>query len=462
MVRFGLGMLIAAGASAAVALVACGDTLKSRRPPNDTIPDGGNGGAPANGKVAIGECTAACCPAAAECYANGKTGPGAECLATIDNDPTKRIQLRQTWIRPITPPGNTSPPVYNTLYTESMLPWPACRASSGAKSGYIQVIDMDFTKGEVRTGFAQWVDPSGLQDSIANGLCMLEADYKPSPDTWALPQSAMSDSSNYPPGLPKPIGRADGTWHVAPVKAKMLAHDFDLSKDRESLLAQLASTGDGGLQGYTGVAYYDPSTGYSHGYSPLTYIVIYASQKDAYIVVPIREAETQGYANDPQHPDCVGAYHGDLLAAPNCEPGNYSGPSSIGKDTFAWGCVTPRDGSDAGPRACSGGEGPYTTKGYFLITELEQVYSGVLGQTLCYSYPGAAATPQQRFGTVKGGCRVDQNWNPSVPDQSGLPQGDWCAATNSPAKGNCHDAWRSISYHTFSAFRVKDQTCNSF
>jgi hypothetical protein len=51
-------------------------------------------------------------------------------------------------------------------------------------------------------------------------------------------------------------------------------------------------------------------------------------------------------------------------------------------------------------------------------------------------------------------CRSAQ-WDPQAPNNEGLPMGDWCAATNSPATATCHDAFRLHERTTFSATKVK-------
>jgi hypothetical protein len=43
---------------------------------------------------------------------------------------------------------------------------------------------------------------------------------------------------------------------------------------------------------------------------------------------------------------------------------------------------------------------------------------------------------------------------------AGLPMGDWCAATNSPATPECHDALRAIAYQVLQGFDVTDATCD--
>ncbi|HEX3593467.1 MAG TPA: hypothetical protein VHU80_00135, partial [Polyangiaceae bacterium] len=93
-------------------------------------------------------------------------------------------------------------------------------------------------------------------------------------------------------------------------------------------------------------------------------------------------------------------------------------------------------------------------QGYFLIAELEQIYT--LGQTLCFLF-GGGSYPNWQTDSHQD-CRHDPNFNPLDPVK-GLPPGDWCSTTNGLASGDCHDAWQSVSYSTFQAFPIADGTC---
>jgi hypothetical protein len=174
-----------------------------------------------------------------------------------------------------------------------------------------------------------------------------------------------------------------------------------------------------------------------HGYSPITYIVNYDAA-DKYIIIPIRESELTQWMNDPAHPNCAGSLLGDNAAL----PADCSGDAT----NRLWGCPAGN---------CAADElAPTKVTGYFLIAELEQVTS--LNQTLCSLFPGA---PYKDWPIVDNmTCRSNPAWNPRDPVK-GLPAGDWCAATNQPAQGDCHDAWQSVSYSTFQAFPVNDGTC---
>lgn len=455
MIRKSVSVLVGAGVLGIVAIVACGDRILDSGIPKGTGGGGGQGGA-----------ATGCWPTDTACYGENqsKDKPGGECLAVrdnttkIDSNGIQHIQLRQNWIRATTPLGNTvekNAPVYTSLNAFTQLPWSQCR--SNGTSGYIQVFDFlldtkDQTKGESWVGFAKYVAAADLDTTLKTGLCMVD-DVYPRPgdtDPYALPDSQMSDSTGYPVGLPKPMGRATTPWHPKPTHAKRLAADFDLKgvgngypTKREELLASFEP--GGANYGYDGVFFYNATTGESHGFARMSFLVIYEGQSK-YITVPIREPETHATFNDPAHPNCVGAYRGDAL-----DPANGCASSNDPNDpTFPpWGF--PGDPPD------KRGQGPATTDGYFLITEIEQVYSSVLQMTLCVSYPTYDVS--NAGGWAAGNppmCRNSPNWNPTAANDAGLPQGDWCAATNSPATSTstCHDAYHSHSFHVFSAFPV--------
>jgi hypothetical protein len=222
-------------------------------------------------------------------------------------------------------------------------------------------------------------------------------------------------------------------WKVAPSRAVELDQDFKLPDQRNELLARLAPDGDLSGKG-SGVFYFDKARGYMHGFSPITYIVNYDSAT-TYIVVPIREAELTQWLNDPAHPNCSGSFLGD-------EPDVQD--TCVGDSTHRlWGCPAGN---------CAPNEpAPTKIQGYFLIAELEQVYS--LNQTLCSLFG-----TYQNWPMPDNTCRSNPSWNALDPAR-GLPPGDWCATTNQPATGDCHDAWQSISFSTFQAFPIRDGTC---
>jgi hypothetical protein len=236
------------------------------------------------------------------------------------------------------------------------------------------------------------------------------------------------------------MGLEDAPWQVRPARAKRVADDFDVSRDREQLLEDIATRYQ--PNGFNAVFYYDSKTGYAHGYAPLSWTVVYTEDGSDFIAVPIREAETRSTLNDPEHPNCIGAYRDETLAT--C--------SSLNPDDPPWGCAA--DG-------CAGGESPATTRGYFLISELEQIYSTDLHLSLCVSYPTQPEVAAQGFWNPDDQSCRSAKWDATKADGSGLPEGDWCAATNSAKNGTCHDAWLSESFHVYAGAKIQvDETCS--
>jgi hypothetical protein len=485
MIRYGTAILIAAGACVATGVAACGDDSVGGPPMTATGGSGNNTGGGGNNTGGSGDtsgggaagmapaskgCEGECCPSDATCYSSsaGKTAPGAECMARIQNTP-KHIQLRQTWIDLLAPAGNTIPIVLKTLNTYTQFKEPACNTPDGA-SGYMQAVDLDLEAGVSTVGYVKYTTPS---TALSDGVCYVDigtgvdsanpdngwhdvADYAMEKNfDFALPADKMSSTKDWPPGLPAPMPQP---WKVTPTKAKQLTADFDLSKERADLIKKLAPDGELGKDGFSGVFYYDDKTGTSHGYSPLSYNIIYDAPSTAganpttMIVTPIREAELKYRVNDPAAPNCVGKYLASALEpATGCVDPGMTGSGADAKN--AWGGIFNMNK----------GEGDAGVLGYFLITELEQIYSRVLGMTLCVSYPTLDKSIMDGWATMtEKRCRMSSKWDPTKPDNAGLPNGDWCAATNSKATATCHDAYQSKSFHAFQAFKIKKDHCTPF
>ena len=81
------------------------------------------------------------------------------------------------------------------------------------------------------------------------------------------------------------------------------------------------------------------------------------------------------------------------------------------------------------------------------------------------SYPGQQTSINDGWArpTADGGwglnCRGAPDWDPTLPDDAGLPMGDWCSKTNEAATSTCHDAYLSESYSSAQAFKIQDGTC---
>jgi hypothetical protein len=387
--------------------------------------------------------------------------PGAECLAVRDNTGKPHIQMRQTWFRSIDPKGNTIPIVYGNLNQYTTLKDPTCNTPNGT-SGYMQLIDFDLsdsdpTKHVSTVGYATFVtdtkavktDGAVMAHIVAPGWKDV-ATYNGTSMDFSLPADQMSPSDKYPPGLPPPMPQP---WAFEPTKAKRLTKNFDAKADRLTLLKMFDTTDPASIArpengGFTGVFFFDDKTGISHGFSPLSWLLIYdplelnKTTPTSFIIVPIREAETQAQFNDPTKPNCVGRLRADGMGG-SCVPS--SDPTK--PPWLGWPGVNDKEG-----------EGSASVHGYFLITELEQIFSSVLQSTLCVSYPTAAQSAIDGWSTSSDKrCRASTNpkhWNPSDPT-NGLPPGDWCAETSDKPTASCHDAYRSDSFHAFQGFPIK-------
>ena len=480
----------------------------------------GSGGAPSgDGSGALAAplaCTASCCPTDPTCYSDpskGSNAPGAECLATRDNTGQQHIQMRQAWIHPIAPPGNAKAPIiYEALSQLSDLPYAptaaglTCGQGAGLNSGqgaggYIQLIDFflnggsDISHDYATVGFSTLIGVDGstattntLTTALTDGLCMATLDYTEPTDQmvnhqpytqFALKPSQMGSTSGWPPVLvslepPMPLEDENGaplSWKVAPAKEKRLAQDFGDPTDpavRATLLDMFDSTSSAYVnknsEGFSGVFFYDPVTGHSHGWALMSFLLIYSvngNKAPTYIVVPIREAELESTFNDPDHPDCSGYYDPTEASGTPALPPATCNIDGLDVNHAAWGggdCSPFTDSMPPGTTPCAPGQGPTRIKGYFLSTELEQIYNGLLNSTLCVSYQD----PDKRnpdgsgdFINLANHSCLTAKWDPSLQDDAGLPPGDWCAATNQAATSTCHDAWRSISYHVFSGAKIK-------
>ncbi len=372
-------------------------------------------------------CEGKCCPTAQECYGpfgNPGMHSGAECLAKRENTNQQRWQFRQTFSISTAPAGLVAAPFPDVLAHRAELLSANCGAPMGT-SGFMQLIDFDTAARVSRTGFARFV--LNESDAVASQLCMVADDAYTT--DHALP--ALYQPTNWPPGLPPPMAMP---WKVAPSIAVQLDSDFTLPDQRQALLGRLATGGD--LAGNGGIFYFDRTRGYMHAFSPLTYIVNY-DNATSLVIVPIREAEMTQWLNDPAYPNCAGSFLGD-------------GPA--GQDTCVGGGTNRIWGCPAGN--CLPDElAPTKIQGYFLIAEVEQVFSAI-GQTLCVLFGRYPDWPTPDNKT----CRSNPSWNAMDPVK-GLPAWDWCAATNQPASGDCHDALQSVSFSTFQAFPIRDGTC---
>ena len=288
------------------------------------------------------------------------------------------------------------------------------------------------TEQTVRNGYASYSGAPAegaptASELINGGLCFAEYDG---------PADAQG-------ALALPAGRGKlAPWHVAPIAAKRVADDFEV-------MAKRGTVPEG-----EGIAFIDETKGYIHGYSPLTYVTVLDS-RSAGLAIPIHDANIRAQLNDNTF-NCAGRFRAEAMTlAGNCDSPDQKNPQWGCKDDGA--CPPAGFGPETGP-----GTGPIYIEGYFLITELEQVYSSLLGATLCVTYPGQPKSIEDGWAVQTDGkwnCRNSPKWNPALPDDAGLPQGDWCSKTNEAATASCHDAYRSLTYSAGQAFNIKDGTC---
>lgn len=388
----------------------CSSDAPTRR--HDDTPAAG--GSSAAGDAGAGAAPTVCQKSATDCSVTVIDGPpsGAACLAMRDNEGSEHVQLRQTWTRITAPVGNTIDLVYGTLRLRGEVPLAECNMRG--VSGYIKLLDWDRSdpdpaKQTARIGWANYEGDG--QAAAREGLCFVELSY-------SAPALGLTDP-----------------WLVKPVVQRRVAAEFDVADVR------------GTLPEGEGIFYVDEAAGVSHHYSPLEHIAIFDNAAKV-TVVPIHDAEMRVRFNDPTL-NCAGEYRaGSLDRAAGCD--------SKAQDDPTWGC-------SAGDGACPPGEGPVVTTGYFLIEELEKIYSTVLDSTLCVSYPGQQNSIDQGWadpGSWGLKCSGSPKWDPADP-VNGLPMGDYCTATHGDATPECHDAYRSRSFGAMAAFPVKAASCPS-
>jgi hypothetical protein len=480
--RYHWGFLGAASAAALTGIVACGsDEDDGACEPGVDIgcPAGGSGGSGGGAGAAGGSgpggagsdmpycvanpdeygCTndGACFPTAASCYLPPDSDGhivGDECMAQRDNSKGKetRIQYRQTWGRPVSPRGLQTEQVYNILRGSAALNNRDCN-EFGTGGGWIQLLDTDLSDPNplnhtTRTGYSNWVADYGA--AKANGLCMIEDTYNDPVSALTAddmsPRGGWGNVPEWPEGLPDPMPMP---WQVRPTMLKRIDEDFTVADKRTEFIQKAKE------EGVDGFFYLEDDTGYNHSYVVQSWTVVYTLQPNVYAATPIREIETVMRPNDPTERSCIGSFRGDDLdPAANCDSASPTNPQ--------WGC--PNDTAIPGPisLSCSPGQGAANIKGYFLITELEQVRSETLGLTYCVLYPEESVATADGFmvadATLGKNCRMSDKWNPKEPIE-GLPSGDWCAATNSRATPECHDAFRVENWQTFQGFPIRDATC---
>jgi hypothetical protein len=109
--------------------------------------------------------------------------------------------------------------------------------------GFIALTDYDLTdpdpsKHVARAGHAQFVPANRALAVKTEGFCFGTEEYSGAA-AYRLEAADMSPHGDHPPGLPA------GPWKVGPTKLRRLAEDFELPRDREALLSDIAGFSGG-------------------------------------------------------------------------------------------------------------------------------------------------------------------------------------------------------------------------
>jgi hypothetical protein len=435
-------------ASSLVILGACGAVKRADDRTSDSGSDAGAGGragtAGTGGSGGSGGRPAACTPTDRSCYPSGAPGgPGSECLAQRDNSGEGRVQTASVWTGTLVRTAGGSSTVYDILRTRSAIDWPACGSPNGT-GGLIRLFDWDRSNPDplthtVRFGHATYHKSPAPgpppSDLVRDGLCMAEFERSGADDPFGELALPAGIGLSYP-------------WRIRPVVSKRVTADFTVSE----LFPDRIPEGEGRV-------FIDEASGYVHGYMPLAWFTLLDSRTSGF-GLPIRHFEIKTQFNDGTF-NCAGRHRAESLELNrNCDSADQKNPP--------WGCEDdtrcPPAGFDnvgvTGP-----GAGATFMKGFHMIVDLERVFSVSLGASLCVTYAGIPMADGVAQGwaaqTPEGyNCRGGSKWNPSLPNDDGLPMGDWCSRTNSPATPTCHDAYRSHYYSVERAFKIKDDTCS--
>jgi hypothetical protein len=364
-------------------------------------------------------------------------------LATRNNVGKPHVQIRSVWARSIAPAGNTTETVYDILRLRSSIKWPECNSPNG-QGGFMLMTDWDRSNTDktmqtVRTGYATYHNspaPNPVASELkTSGLCMITYTKTEADDPFgALTLPGTSGALPYP-------------WNPGPRISKRVMADFT----QDEMFAKNIPLEEG-------VVFIDEDKGYIHGYTPLSWVTVLDNRNNG-IAIPLRHFDIKSQFNDNTF-NCAGRFRAEALD-PNrqCDSPSQANPQ--------WGCKSdsecpPAGFDDTGTKGA--GAGATFVKGHFLIVDLERVYSTALGATLCVTYPGTAVADQVAAGwaastPMGANCRGGSKWDPSTPNDEGLPMGDWCSKTNAKATATCHDSFRSLTYGAGQAFNIKEATC---
>ncbi len=316
---------------------------------DDTSGGNGNGGSgnAGSGGSAGGANVGECVPTAAECYVDGPTGPGAECLAKVDNSKSDVWTGRFSFLKINKPAALANQIVQEAVINKGIsLNQPDCKETGDGTFSWL--LEFNSTTGKLKTGGG---DP--VTDPKAGG-CFVS------------------------------VPNANPALVVAPV-------EVDVAVDAQG---KFAATIDS-----------------------VVVPIFLDKEKTGVILLPLHGIAFDGQFSADHN--CVGRYNGDKFTKSNlCQP-------DTTLDETNW---------------TTGGN----LRGYITVEEAEAVYIDDLSVSLCAQIAG-----KDWKGKPEGKCSETAAW------QAGeRPDGDWCAATNSPATASCKDAWELQGGFAASAIKI--------
>lgn len=115
--------------------------------------DGGGGGGGTSGTGGGGGSANPCTPTAAECYSDGQSGPGAECLARHDNTGKPKVQLRVSQMAVDSPTVLASPFMQDAIITKKVnFNQPTCNQNGNGQFNIL--LEFDPATNELTVGTA--------------------------------------------------------------------------------------------------------------------------------------------------------------------------------------------------------------------------------------------------------------------------------------------------------------------
>lgn len=134
-----------------LACVVCALGLGAFACSSDEGSSGGNGGNAGSSGSGGGGNVGECVPTAAECYADGPTGPGAECLAKVDNSQSDVWTGRFSFLKINKPPALANQLIQEAVINKGIsLDQDACKENGDGT--FTWLIEFNSTTGKLKTG----------------------------------------------------------------------------------------------------------------------------------------------------------------------------------------------------------------------------------------------------------------------------------------------------------------------